>query len=653
MAENENDQIMAADQVDDDAREINQEGDGDGHHSPPPPGEQLLNQGLAVDAPPPAAPPPVREETPEAINPQIQIRQPPQAGGHAPGRPNNEQRRDPLPVPPLRARRNMENRRGPDPHLLEVHAIAEARRVQRRVERATADEGMVEAYDQMRNQNQALMRFLESLPIAAGARQLWNELKTANEMSDAALRGTRKKLTDLNARKKGVMEQTPFCTLPDFGDVIELPHAREYRLEEFKGDREQCLRNPWLCLDWVQRALDHVEHFKLTETTAIMFFRRHVTQDAGHTVRAAIEDRKSLRELVVALETNYGGLVHPDMALEKCRRANRQEKESIQAFGARIRNMAQMAMRDRPIAQRRADTLSLARDSFMAALAPNLKNILRMKVDDRMRRGDAAPAFADLVDEAHNLELERIATKAVYETRREHSERVHLVQQADAWEHWCDATARVEEPKLSDMTALRVSEWERRKAVNAAAVNAAAANAAAAKSAAATAATMTQVAANAVAASPAFAAHAAPPALPAAHAGGQGRPTAAAPAIARRIVGEGGSAEGYIEVGEVSDGTSQIFVEDACGSGGTILLVNQNGGPPRQMRLDWKSLGVTSDECVKCGLEGHRAFGEGNTKCPLRAHKIEQKPCERCGKGGHLPEVCLRSLDLMKAAKNA
>ena len=623
MAENTEEQVMPADQVVDAGVDAQVNADEEGAHlAPPPLGEQLPNPNQAVeDAHLPADQRLAGDAAPALQAHPAQVeRQPETRRRAAPGRQNfdHANANGPALPPPPRTRREAENRR-PDPHLLQVHAIAEARRVQRRVERATADEGMAEAYDQMRNQNQALMRFLEALPMPAGTRQLWNDLTAANEISDAALRGTRKKLNDLSARKRGVMEQTPYCTLPEFGDVIVLPHARDYRLEEFKGDRDQCLKNPWLCLDWVQRALDHVEHFKLTETTAIMFFRRHVTQDAGHTVRAAIEDRKSLRELVVALETNYGGLVHPDMALENCRRANRREHETIQAFGARIRGMAQMAMRDRPIAQRRTDTLSLARDSFMAALTPNLKNILRMKVDDRQRRGDPIPAFADLVDEAHNLELERVATKAVYETRREHSERVHLVQQADAWEHWADVPLRAAEPEIPDLTTLRVAEWERRRTAAAATSTANAAKAA----------------------------------FPAA-AGGKPRPTATtAPAAARRIVGGVETGDGYIEVGDISDEPSQIFIDDVSGTGGTVLFIGKDGEPPRQMRLDWKSLGVTADECAKCGLEGHRAFGEENAKCPLRANRIERKACERCGKGGHLPEVCLRSLDFMKAAKNA
>jgi hypothetical protein len=51
-------------------------------------------------------------------------------------------------------------------------------------------------------------------------------------------------------------------------------------------------------------------------------------------------------------------------------------------------------------------------------------------------------------------------------------------------------------------------------------------------------------------------------------------------------------------------------------------------------------LNVSRDDCLKCGLRGHRAFGPDAQKCPLRAYELTEDPCSYCDKGGHLARNC-------------
>ena len=67
----------------------------------------------------------------------------------------------------------------------------------------------------------------------------------------------------------------------------------------------------------------------------------------------------------------------------------------------------------------------------------------------------------------------------------------------------------------------------------------------------------------------------------------------------------------------------------------------QSPGPRRSMspKIDIKSLNVTPAECMRCGREGHMAFGPTSEKCPLAGYSLTSV-CQACGKGGHKAEYC-------------
>lgn len=75
----------------------------------------------------------------------------------------------------------------------------------------------------------------------------------------------------------------------------------------------------------------------------------------------------------------------------------------------------------------------------------------------------------------------------------------------------------------------------------------------------------------------------------------------------------------------------------ACDGQNLILHV---GDKTRNVRISPAKLNVEPDECMKCGLKGHRAFGDTSDKCPLKEYPLRDFKCFTCSKGGHIPTHC-------------
>ena len=244
---------------------------------------------------------------------------------------------------------------------------------------------------------------------------------------------TREALNTQGAHRTNATALTCMTTIytanPNLHTVTDLPDTREYRLEDFKGDREKCNKDQYACLDWLSRALHVCDTKRFTHELAITFIRQHCTMDAGRTVANAVKDRKNLREIIVDLEVNYSGLQHPDLALETCKAISRKENENLRAFGERVRHQAEMATRNRTNPE--TATGELAKDSFTAALRPSLKQELRAKLETRRRLGEPIPSFMDIVIEAHNIDEARLANDKIYRQRKDNGHAIRQVAEED------------------------------------------------------------------------------------------------------------------------------------------------------------------------------------------------------------------------------
>lgn len=58
------------------------------------------------------------------------------------------------------------------------------------------------------------------------------------------------------------------------------------------------------------------------------------------------------------------------------------------------------------------------------------------------------------------------------------------------------------------------------------------------------------------------------------------------------------------------------------------------------LRISLAKLNVKPAQCAKCGIYGHRAWTK-DTPCPLKSVPIQDRPCPKCGTGGHLGAHCV------------
>ena len=442
--------------------------------------------------------------------------------------------------------------------------------------------------------------------------------------------------------------QTIMTQLPVFGTREELPDLRHYKLEDFRGEREKCEKNAFTCADWRRKLLHYASEQRLTEAATIKLMQRHTGQEAGRILAAAIEDGKGLQEIIFEFETNFCGLKHPDLAQEECRRMYRRDKETLLAFGNRVRYVAEMATRERPDAREAAK--ALAEDSFMNSLHPSLKTALRSKMEERERAGEPKAPYTEIMNEAHRLEAERLASEQVFNNRR------HLGQGAagigfvrysdDEDDPGSGHSGETKEngwdviQELKAILLARQGDDEIRRRIDR---------------------SRTDRPRN-----PAgrFTKWDAPPgARPREGTRQQGPPKGNNSWGARRVssgpAARGGASSGKIMLHEAFplDGDDWSLSDVPEGyeigvtmyeEGAEIFMIQPDTGATSPKKfINFKTLNVGPTECAKCGMPGHRAYANDG-KCPLRSSDLQDQPCPSCKKGGHLAEECQNKLEIFR-----
>lgn len=278
----------------------------------------------------------------------------------------------------------------------------------------------------------AFIKLPEDRENLFGGKAIINELKLALQIAPGALEAARLDNEHAATNREHALklvpvteiyEQTPLHTKD------EAPDMRSYRIADFKGDRETCAKDTYACIDWLNRLMRMCDNKQLTHECCKSLIQTHATHEAGRTVRNAINDSKSLLELVIDLEVNYAGLMQPDLALETCRNITRNDGETLRALGERIRLVAEMATRARDDPQKAA--LQLANDTFLAAIRPSLKVELRSKLDDRRRQGENAPDYTEMTGMAHTIDETRSANEKIFRNRKGNSGTLRYIPEDD------------------------------------------------------------------------------------------------------------------------------------------------------------------------------------------------------------------------------
>lgn len=413
-------------------------------------------------------------------------------------------------------------------------------------------------------------------------------------------------------------------------DVV--PKHKEYKLPDFTGHppsgaKDDTRNRTEHCLGWLKRFISLCSVGKYSYDVALSILDRHVVDQASLVIaepynRTADPSETRLKSCMVALETTYAGLKHPDVAMEECRRATRREGEDILQMSQRIHHLARMATRDRAN-QKDAETEreNLATTSFMSMLHPRVKEQLHERIAARRRQGEDDPTFTALALEANEIEEKRIATQQVYKTRYNTAalkaplQAIHRMQEDDTDADDCIGGEDFEEEDESQ--AYRVEAGARR-----------------------------------VTRPP----WARPPAARgfAPRVRGRTRPTVP-PRPAGRGTGRGGwrnpftrnrsdeyvrfAEQEYVEEDEPEEYTTEEYYEDDQEY--AVYAVQRT-------KITAAMVGVSPDECMRCGLKGHRAFGSDSKTCPLRDEYVTSQPCAACKKGGHLAARCPRQVDVPK-----
>ena len=360
--------------------------------------------------------------------------------------------------------------------------------------------------------------------------------------------------------------------------VAILPSTRDYKLEDFKGDSIKCAADPYLCLDWIERALDIAESSNLTHPTALRLLRRHATREAGRVLGDAVDAQSTLRDAVLELEVNFAGLKLPLQARELCKTMTIKDKESINSFGRRVKLNAIMACRDIEDANERLSaTELLAKDTFLASLPARIRIEIRTRLDERSRNGEAYPSYKPLVMEARRISDELEANYEVSRVRKQRqAEHIRFTEMTTPSS---DETSYSSTDVEDYEDVMRIDQARRK------------------------------------------------------------------PFSKKKPRDRKPRPTGRVHLAQDDDDCYYEMSPD-----GEYILLTRYVAERQTVRerIPLTTLNVQPDECAKCGLPGHRAFGEDGKKCPLRSKRLEMKACSACHKGGHLAADCPRKLDLLK-----
>ena len=457
---------------------------------------------------------------------------------------------------------------------------------------------MNDTFEGLENLMAALSNVFEHGDEAAlGGPQARAAARAAINRMAAPLQNSRTVLRNEHTQRTEAITITPMTAVyverAGYHVGTDLPGMRDYRLGDFKGDREKCSKDSYACLDWIARALAIADKHRLPHDLARNFLRLHCTNEAGRTMANAIGDEKTLTEIIIDLETNYSGLIHPDLAHEACKVLTRKDAETLRTFGERVRFMAEMVTRNiTDMAIRRRTMMDLSKDTFMAALRPTLKKELNNRLDARRRLGEPKPDYTGLVAEAHRLDESRMANEKVYKNKRDNNGTIRKVSNYDDEEDYTEGEQEDDDQQDQDdddddgnvraVGNYRRNDKDKRR---------------------------------------------------------DQRPDTKR--FNRYQPRSNNFKQTYKREEKVRQMVERMEEYDEDGQNVTIYMV-----PTQPRRLDVRHLNVLPHECAKCGQAGHRAGGADNHKCPLKLYVTRTEPCNMCNKGGHDAAICPNTLNL-------
>lgn len=373
----------------------------------------------------------------------------------------------------------------------------------------------------------------------------------------------------------------PMTTIPQPGNVDTLPGYKTYCLPMFEGfPHTQALPKgaTQAVIGWLNKVMATIVEYNLTHAAGLKLLMRHLHKDASQSLSLEQEGivRKggnfSLQQAVVAIETQYAGLLDTAAALQECFRYRREPGEALMNLGRRINTMALMAQRhieDENV--RHLVIQETSRAAFSNALDDRLRVLVQERLANRMRNGESVPEFFELVAEAQTIESRE----------RGHG---HI--------------AALKTGKGPDHSLLRVTHTNNSDSDDDA----------------------QQFDVNYV-------------------------------ANTRKSTNKNKRFNASKTRRNASDKVIRMLNQLALDDDSATTSDDEHTYDPntneasnvlfiRRGTINPQMVNVGRNDCLRCGLPGHRAFGESRKQCPLRAEEVTDKPCPFCKKGGHLANKC-------------
>ena len=439
--------------------------------------------------------------------------------------------------------------------------------------------------------------------------------------------------------------------------VNTLPNTREYRLDDFKASRKDCEKNPYICLDWINRVFALGEEKRLSEAALIQLMSRHALNEPGQAMRELVQRGLSLRDVVIELELNFCDVKHPDTAQNELRVIGRRAGESIYAFGSRIRQLAKMATKDMPEPTQKYEELCLR--SFMHALPAEMARTLKARYAERHRLGEPAEDLARALEDAATIEKDIIANAALQNQKEGLSVRqiyrIAGIQKGSrpkghvgAWKAYYQALYTEQMGRLGLGQVQRIQKKETGERTEYSSDSSEESESERGETESQTSEEETENVrwVNRANQKPRgrdkkgrFLKTKDRPA------GRGGKPPPRRPKPRVYMISEYGDEVDVDIANDLLDPRlcNYHYLETAEEEEYGEILVLRTGGPPR--RVPYANLNVEPDECARCGLKGHKAIAEIQ-KCPMREFPLQTKPCPKCNKGGHEAKHCQSKREL-------
>ena len=170
----------------------------------------------------------------------------------------------------------------------------------------------------------------------------------------------------------------------------------------------------------------------------------------------SLQEGCGYEEIVVQLETRFAGLRPPEQARDLCHQQRMKKDETIEEFGARVRQLATLTTRESP---RKQDELrEMSTGCFINGLLPDIQLQVRAQIRMRKHLGELDMNFFDLQQLAHNMKEQQ----ELDEQRVDKNKKTPVIESVYAVEEESDDTDNDEEVEVY-YTEEQRKNWKNRR----------------------------------------------------------------------------------------------------------------------------------------------------------------------------------------------